>query len=102
MGIILIATTIIIFKAWVIFVVVVKVFLKKPAFGKNMLGNVMQEEEPYKIPSPREKRKRFQPAFNAVALLGGGGGGGGLGVRGLGGNGGGLMKLLKNSDTYYY
>ena len=65
--------------------------LKKPAFGKNMLGNVMQEEEPYKIPSPREKRKRFQPAFNAMAPLGGGGGG--LGGRGLGGNGGGLMKL---------
>ena len=44
--------------------------LKKPAFGRNMMSNMMQEKEPYKIPSPREKRKRFQPAFNGTAPLG--------------------------------
>ena len=33
-------------------------------------GN-LEDDEPYRIPSPREKRKRFQPAFGAMAPLGG-------------------------------
>ena len=33
-------------------------------------GN-LKDDEPYRIPSPREKRKRFQPAFGAMAPLGG-------------------------------
>ena len=42
------------------------------SMGALSIGNGnLKDDEPYRIPSPREKRKRFQPAFGAMAPLGG-------------------------------